>query len=121
VDVVVDSVSKGAVTSWGFTDVQAVHTVTASFEADSVLTFTITPFSYDHYLILSPNTPQTVNSGGTVTFNFTFDEAYYYHYDMVWYEVYTDDVYVYSGYTMAGFYTFTNVQANYTVYFYSMI
>jgi hypothetical protein len=71
-DVVVDGVSKGAVPSYTFTNVQADHTITVSFAID---TFTITPSSGSHGAI-SPGTPQTVNYGSTPIFTFTPDPGY---------------------------------------------
>ena len=42
VDVVVDSVSQGAVATYTFTNVQANHVISATFAANTGVTFTIT-------------------------------------------------------------------------------
>lgn len=73
VDVVVDGVSKGVVASWDFTDVQADHSITASFAIDQ---FTVTP-SADAHGSISPDTVQTVNYGDTPSFTVTADAGYH--------------------------------------------
>ncbi len=62
-DVLVDGVSVGAVTSYTFTDVQAAHTIAASFAAD---TFTLS-YTAGTGGTLSGTTPQTVAYGGSGT------------------------------------------------------
>ncbi len=71
--VLVDSVSQGSVSTYNFTNVQANHTISATFAG---LTYTITPSATGNGVI-SPNTPQTVNYGATQTFTFTPNTGYY--------------------------------------------
>ncbi len=65
--VLVDGVSVGAVTSYAFSNVTASHTISVSF---ALTTFTITPTAGPNGSI-SPATAQTVNYGGSQTFNIT--------------------------------------------------
>jgi hypothetical protein len=63
----VDGVSQGPISSYTFDSVVANHTITVSFALN---TYTITPSAGANGSI-SPNTPQIVSQGGSVTFNFT--------------------------------------------------
>lgn len=101
VDVLVDGVSVGAVTTHTFTNVTANHTISVSFAINS---FTITP-SVTGPGSMTPGTVQTVPSGGTSTFvmnpttgNRVIDVA-------------VDGTSVGAVYN----YTFTNVTANHTI------
>ncbi|MFA4966361.1 MAG: hypothetical protein WC709_12125, partial [Thermoleophilia bacterium] len=72
-DVLVDSVSVGAVTAYTFSGVTADHTISVSFAAD---TFTITPSAGAHGSI-SPATAQTVSYGGSRSFTITPSTGYH--------------------------------------------
>ena len=100
-NVVVNGVSKGAITTYTFTDVTANGTIDASFK---LLTFVITPTAGAHGTI-TPGTPQTVNHGGSVTFTITPDLNY------------TVDNVVVNGVSKGAIttYTFTDVTANGTI------
>ena len=63
-DVLVDDVSVGPVTSYTFSNVTAIHTISASF---AINTYTITPSAGANGSI-SPNTPQTVAHGADQAF-----------------------------------------------------
>ncbi|MEN6343617.1 MAG: PKD domain-containing protein [Methanospirillum sp.] len=66
VAVTVDGVNKGAITTYTFTNVNANHTIVASF---AINTYTITPTNNNPTMgSITPNTPQTVNYGGSSTF-----------------------------------------------------
>jgi len=67
VDVLVDGVTVGPVTSYDFQNVAIGHTIAASF---AINTYTITPSAGANGTI-SPNTVQTVNYGATPTFTIT--------------------------------------------------
>ena len=101
VDVLVDGVSHGAISSYTFSNVTAPHTIAATFE---ILKYTITPTAGAHGTI-SPSTPQVVNYGGGVTFTFTPDTGYV-----------VDDVKV-DGASQGALpsYTFVNVTADHTI------
>ncbi len=73
-DVLVDGSSVGAVTSYTFNNVTAVHTINASF---AINTFTVTPSVSGGNGTISPATAQTVNYNGTTTF--TLGPATGYH------------------------------------------
>ena len=64
VDVLVDGVSQGAITSYTFSNVMANHTIAATF---TPLTYTIIP-SAGAGGTITPGTPQTVNYGGSAIF-----------------------------------------------------
>ena len=72
-DVVVDSQSLGAVSSYKFTDVQGNHTIAASFDTDE---FTITASAGAHGSI-SPSGGVTVECGGNQTFTISADTCYH--------------------------------------------
>jgi hypothetical protein len=71
-DVVVDGVSKGPLTSWSFTNVQAAHTITASF---AINTYTITASAGANGAI-SPSGSVVVNYGDSQSFTFTQNTGY---------------------------------------------
>jgi hypothetical protein len=71
-NVLVDSVSAGAVTSYSFTNVAANHTISVTFAAN---TFTVTPSAGANGSI-SPATPQTVNQNNTTSFALTPNSGY---------------------------------------------
>jgi hypothetical protein len=64
VDVLVDGVSKGAVTSWSLTNIKSDHTVAANFAID---TYIITATA-DANGVISPNGAITANYGDTLEF-----------------------------------------------------
>ena len=72
-DVLVDGVSVGAVTSHTISNVIGDHTIVASFAID---TFTITPSAGPNGTI-TPAVVQTVDYGATPTFTFTPDTGYH--------------------------------------------
>ncbi|MEO5915965.1 MAG: hypothetical protein ABIS50_17150 [Luteolibacter sp.] len=72
-NVLVDGNSAGAVTGYTFTNVQANHTISASFAID---TFTITASSGAHGSI-SPNGVTTVDYDGSQSFTITPASGYY--------------------------------------------
>ncbi len=71
-DVIVDGVSKGAVASWEFTDVDSNHQITATFEIDT-FTLTVTQGANG---VISPGTT-TVNYGGSQPFTITPNTGYH--------------------------------------------
>jgi hypothetical protein len=73
-DVVIDGVSNGSVSSYTFTNVSQDHTIAASF---AINTYVITPTTPLVNGTINPNTPQTVNYGGTPTFTFTPSPGYH--------------------------------------------
>jgi hypothetical protein len=100
--VTVDGASVGAVTSYTFSNVQANHTISASFAA--VARFTITASAGSNGTI-SPSGAVAVNQGASQSFTITPNSGY-----------------LVSGVTVDGAsvgavtsYTFTNVQANHTI------
>jgi len=109
VDVLVDGISVGAVTSYTFTGVVADHTITASF---AVIT---TPTSYAINVVSSHGSPTAsaqVNAGGSFTASVTSPEGD------------TGHRWICTGYSIDGVtavsgtsYTFTNVQADHTITF----
>jgi len=100
-DVLVDGVSAGPVGTYTFTNVQANHTIAASF---AINTFTITASATGSGAI-SPFGTVSVNEGASQTFTFTPQSGY--HVD----EVVVDGVSV--GATST--YTFENVTAAHTI------
>ncbi len=72
-DVLVNGLSVGAVTSYTFTNVTANQTISATFAID---TFTITPTTGLHGTI-TPAVVQTVDYGATPAFTFTPDTGYH--------------------------------------------
>jgi uncharacterized delta-60 repeat protein len=73
VDMGVDSVSHGALTSYTFNNVTADHTLTATF---AINTYAITPTAGMNGAII-PGTPQTVNYGESITFTIAPDTNYH--------------------------------------------
>ena len=101
-DVLVDSVSQGPITGYTFTNVQANHTISATFVQQ---TFTITPTAGANGSI-SPATPQVVPSGGSAAFTITPDACYTIA------DVLVDGTSV----GAVASYTFNNVQASHTIH-----
>ncbi len=99
--------NPGAVASgtFTFTDVQANHTIAATF---SRIQYTINAGCGTGGSI-TPNGPTTVNAGDSKTFTFTANSGYL-----------LDSVFVDNSYNAAasvsGSYTFSNVQGNHTIY-----
>ena len=104
VDVLVDGVSQGAITSYTFSHVMANHTIAATFTTQ---TFTITPTAGPGGTI-TPSTPQIVNYDGSATFTIAPDTGYRIL------DVKVDGVSNPAAVT-AGSFTFTNVTANHTI------
>ena len=100
-DVLVDGVSVGPVTSYTFTNVQAAHTIAATFV---LKTFTITASAGTGGSI-TPNGAVVVNCGADQSFTITPDPCY----DVA--DVLVDGVSV----GPVTSYTFTNVQADHTI------
>jgi PKD repeat protein len=100
-DVLVDGASVGAVTSYTFTNVTAVHTIAASFSID---TFVITA-SADAGGTIDPSGAVSVNYGGSQAFTITPNAGYH-----------VADVLV-DGASVGAVtsYTFTNVTAAHTI------
>ena len=73
-DVVVDGVSNGIISSYTFSNVTQDHTIAAAF---AIYTYVITPTTPLVNGTINPNTPQTVNYGGTPTFTFTPSPGYH--------------------------------------------
>ena len=71
VDVLVDNVSQGPITTYTFTDVQAPHTISASFVIN---TFTITATAGSNGSI-SPAGVTTVNCGSGQSYTITLTPA----------------------------------------------
>jgi hypothetical protein len=100
-DVLVDGISQGAISTYTFTNVQANHTISATF-ALSALTITANAGSNGS---ISPSGSVLVTPGNNQTFNFTPDPCYQ-----------IADVVVDGGSVgTPSSYTFTNVQANHTL------
>ena len=99
----VDGAYVGALTTYTFTNVQAAHTIAATFKA-SVTNYTITASAINGVSI-SPNGPVTVASGGSQAFTITPTTGYH----IVGISV--DG----SGVGTSSPYTFTNVTANHTI------
>lgn len=105
-DVLVDGVSVGAVGSYTFTNVQADHTISASFAADAVGMFTITPSAGANGAI-APATAQTLAAGSSLTVTITPDPGYHIE------SVSVDGVVIPT--PAGGVFTFTNIQADHTI------
>ena len=73
VDVGIDGASQGPIGSYMFENVTANHTITAAFAID---TFVITPTTGLNGSI-TPDTPQSVNYGDSITFTIAADTGYY--------------------------------------------
>ena len=106
-DVKVDGASVGAKTSYTFTNVQADHTISATFAQDATpppVTYTLTPSPGEHGQI-TPPVPQTVVAGASLTFLIVPDAGYH-----------VADVLV-DGASVGprGSYRFTDVQADHTI------
>jgi hypothetical protein len=110
-DVVVDGVSKGALTSYTFYNIQAPHTISASFTPD-VYTITASVTNWDYSVPVNGNItvngsapPATVNAGASITCAITPNAGH---------KVYSVLV---DGAQKGGItsYTFTNVRANHTI------
>ena len=102
VDVQVDAVSQGAVGTYTFTNVQAVHTISATFAINTVqYTITVNPGTNG---AITPATGP-VNSGSSPTYTITAATGYH----IV--DVQVDAV----SQGAVGTYTFTNVQAVHTI------
>lgn len=103
-DVLVDSVSQGAVTSYTFTNVINSHTISASFAVDIYTTYTITA-SAGAGGSISPSGSVSVNSGADQAFTITPDTGYQ-----------VSDVQV-DGSSVGAVtsYTFTSVTTNHTI------
>ena len=71
-DVQVDGADQGAITSYTFSNVTEVHTISATF---AINTYTVTPSAGANGSI-SPSTAQTVNYDGTTTFTVTPNTGY---------------------------------------------
>ena len=71
-DILVDGSSIGAVTSYSFTNVLAVHSISADF---AVNTYTVAPSAGANGAI-SPSVPQTVNQNATTSFTVTPNSGY---------------------------------------------
>jgi hypothetical protein len=102
----VDGTAVTAATSYVFTNVQANHTISVTFVANVVVSFTITPTAGPGGSF-SPATAQTVASGSNAYFTAT--AAIGYHLSTVT----VDGVAVTP--TAWGLYVFTNVTANHTI------
>jgi hypothetical protein len=110
-DVVVDGVSKGALTSYTFYNIQAAHTISASFTPD-VYTITASVTNWDYNVPVNGNItvngsapPATVNAGDSITYTVAANAGH---------KVYSVLV---DGAQRGGItsYTFTNVRANHTI------
>jgi hypothetical protein len=100
-DVLVDSISQGAISTCTFSDVQASHTITASFVAT---TFTVIA-SADSHSSINPAGAVTVNYGGSQVFTYSAGSGYSIA------SVLVDGASV----SATGSYTFSNVLANHTI------
>ncbi len=103
-DVLVDGVSAGAVSSYTFSDIGANHTIVASFVMDTVSTFTLSSSAGSHGT-MSPLGDVTVNLGSSQLFTITPDVNYHVL------DVLVDGVSVGAKTN----YTFSNVTANHTI------
>ncbi len=103
-NVVVDGFSAGVVSSYTFSNVTANHTISASFTANTVQTYTITASAGTGGSI-SPSGSVSVTSGGSQTFTIAAASGYHI------YRVVVDGVSV----GTVSSYTFNNVTANHTI------
>ena len=103
-DVLVDGASVGAVGTYTFTNVAANHTISVSFEADSVVSFTVTATAGAGGSI-APSGARVVVSGTNATFAMTANSGFHVA------DVLVDGVSV----GAVGSYTFTNVAADHTI------
>jgi hypothetical protein len=103
-DVLVDGASKGAVSSYTFSNIQANHVITATFALTTGPTYTITASAGSGGSI-SPSGAVLVNQGATQVFTINANAGYH-----------TVDVLVDGNSVGAvGTYTFTNVQASHSI------
>src|SRR5439155_11898270 len=100
-DVLVDGVSVGAVTSYGFNNVQANHTIAASF---AITQYVITASSGPNGTI-APSGADSVAAGSNAVFTMAAASGYYLSSLLV------DGV----GVPLSSPYTFTNVQGDHTI------
>jgi hypothetical protein len=103
-DVLVDTASIGAATSYPFINVTSNHNISATFASDSVNSHTITPIAGAGGTI-SPPVPVTVNYGGNQTFTIIPGTDY------IIFDVQVDGKPV----GAVSSYAFTNVTANHTI------
>ena len=103
-DVVVDGVSQGAVSSYAFVNVAATHTIAASFELN---VYTITA-SAEGGVTISPEGAVSVPHGADLSFSFHADACHYVE------AVIIDGAAI--AFTSDSSYTFTNVQANHSIF-----
>ena len=107
-DVVVDGISKGALTSYTFYNIQAPHTIAVTFTKD-VYTITAAVANYDHSTqvkgVIAPSGMITVAGGASQVFTITPDPDY---------EVYSVQVDGIQQGVIAS-YAFSNIRANHTV------
>ena len=103
-DVLVDSVSQGAITSYTFTHVTANHTITVTFKQKPATTYTITASAGSNGTI-SPSGSVSVTSGGSQTFTISALDGYEVE------SVLVDN----QSQGAITTYTFTNVTANHTI------
>lgn len=101
VDVTVDDIPQGAITTYTFSNVAANHTITATFALD---TFTITATA-GGYGGVSPTGATTVNYGASQNFSITSNSGY----------AITDVIVDGISQGILTAYTFTNVTANHTI------
>jgi hypothetical protein len=101
-NVVVDGVSQGAISSFTFTNVQATHTISATFVANGPYTITASAGANG---AISPSGPVSVNCGASQSFTITPNSCYSIQ------NVLVDGV---SQGAISSF-TFSNVQANHTI------
>jgi len=102
-DVLVDGSSVGNVTMYLFTNVQASHTISATF---AITTYTITATSGSNGAV-TPAGITTVNAGGSQVYTVTPDPGY--HFDTLTVDGNSASL------TGLNTYTFTNVQASHTI------
>ncbi len=104
VDVKVDGASQGAVTRYTFSNVQATHTIAATFATGVGVTYTITATAGSGGTI-TPSGAVSVTQGATQVFSIAPNSGYY-----------TTNVLV-DGVSMGAIatYTFTNVQTNHAI------
>lgn len=105
-DVLVDGVSVGPVGSFTFTNVQADHTISASFAADVAGMFTITPSAGANGSI-APAMAQILAAGSNLTVTITPDPGFHIE------SVSVDGVVIPT--PAGGVFRFTNIQADHTI------
>jgi uncharacterized spore protein YtfJ len=105
VDVLVDSVSQGAIGTYAFSNVQANHVISANFAVNTVTTYTITVTSGAGGSISPPGPSVVLNAGVTQVFTIAPNTGYH----IV--NVVVDSV----SQGPVGTYTFSNIQANHQI------